>query len=240
MFVRPSKAALASVLATTLVTALSACVVNPTERNAPVYETGSPEPVPSISAPANAPKLSVVDASPGGPKDEDPLWETLAQAAEKKSPVYVDVVVHTGAEVAKSERVTLTPDTPDSVSVTADAKAVTKSSPGFHRIRGTFKAEKLGESAFELTTTSTKKISGLVPGNKSLKKECNDPEAENRIGAAAEKLSQDPNAREDLRKTWISAPELWWAIQQSARMMRDTNGETEGDFFYQACESVRS
>lgn len=236
----PAKTLATSALVATALTTLSACAVNQTERPGNSYETGSPDPVPSISAPADAPDLTVVDASPGGARDNDPLWDTLAKAAGDKKPVYVDVVVHTGAEVGDSDRVTLTPDTPDSVSVTVDKKAVSENSPGFYRIRGTFEAEQLGDSAFDVKTTNTDEIPGLIPKNKELKKECSNPEAADRIGAAAEKLANDPDAREDLRKTWISAPELWWAIQQSAVLMRETDGETEGDFFFQACESVQS
>ena len=236
----PAKTLATSALVATVVATMSACAVNPTERPPTSYATGSPEPVPSISAPADTPELTVVDASPGGSRENDPLWDTLAKAAGDKKPVYVDVVVHTGAEVPDSDRVTLTPDTPDSVSVTVDSDVVLDSSPGFHRIRGTFEAEKLGDSAFELSTKSTDEIPGLIPKNKKLKKECSEPEGADRIGAAAEKLADDPDAREDLRKTWISAPELWWAIQQSAVLMRETDGETEGDFFFQACESVQS
>lgn len=237
--IRPQTLATSALVATVVAT-LSACAVNPTERPGASYATGSPEPVPSISAPADTPELTVVDASPGGSRENDPLWDSLAKAASDKKPVYMDVVVHTGAEVADSDRVTLTPDTPDSVSVTVDRDVVSESSPGFHRIRGTFEAEQLGDSAFELSTKSTDEIPGLIPKNKELKKECSDPEGADRIGAAAEKLAGDPDAREDLRKTWISAPELWWAIQQSAVLMRETDGETEGDFFFQACESVQS
>lgn len=236
----PAKTLATSALVATALTTLSACAVNQTERPGNSYETGSPDPVPSISAPADTPELTVVDASPGGSQDNDPLWDTLAKAAGDKKPVYVDVVVHTGAEVGDSDRVTLTPDTPDSVSVTVDKKAVSENSPGFYRIRGTFEAEQLGDSAFDLSTKSTDEIPGLIPKNKELKKECSDSEGANRIGAAAEKLANDPDTREDLRKTWISAPELWWAIQQSAVLMRETDGETEGDFFFQACESVQS
>lgn len=236
----PAKTLATSALVATALTTLSACAVNQTELPGNSYETGSPDPVPSISAPADTPELTVVDASPGGSQDNDPLWDTLAKAAGDKKPVYVDVVVHTGAEVGDSDRVTLTPDTPDSVSVTVDKKAVSENSPGFYRIRGTFEAEQLGDSAFDVKTTNTDEIPGLIPKNKELKKECSDPEGANRIGAAAEKLANDPDTREDLRKTWISAPELWWAIQQSAVLMRETNGETEGDFFFQACESVQS
>ena len=234
------KTLVTSVLVATALTTVSACAVNQTERPGNSYETGSPEPVPSISAPANTPELIVVDASPGGPRNNDPLWDTLAKAAGDKKPVYVDVVVFTGAEVVGSDRVTLTPEMPDSVSVTVDKKAVSENSPGFYRIRGTFEAEQLGDSAFDLSTKSTDEIPGLIPKNKNLKKECLDPEGANRIGAAAEKLANDPDSREDLRKTWISTPELWWAIQQSAVLMRETDGETEGDFFFQACESVQS
>lgn len=236
----PAKTLATSALVATALTTLSACAVNQTERPGNSYETGSPDPVPSISAPADTPELTVVDASPGGSRDNDPLWDTLAKAAGDKKPVYVDVVVHTGAEVGDSDRVTLTPDTPDSVSVTVDKKAISENSPGFYRIRGTFEAEQLGDSAFDVKTTNTDEIPGLIPKNKELKKECPDPEGANRIGAAAEKLANDPDTREDLRKTWISAPELWWAIQQSAVLMRETDGETEGDFFFQACESVQS
>ena len=221
--IRP-KTLVTSVLVATALTTVSACAVNQTERPGNSYETGSPEPVPSISAPANTPELIVVDASPGGSRDNDPLWDTLAKAAGDKKPVYVDVVVFTGAEVVGSDRVTPTPEM----------------SPGFYRIRGTFEAEQLGDSAFDLSTKSTDEIPGLIPKNKNLKKECLDPEGANRIGAAAEKLANDPDSREDLRKTWISTPELWWAIQQSAVLMRETDGETEGDFFFQACESVQS
>lgn len=236
----PAKTLATSALVATALTTLSACAVNQTERPGNSYETGSPDPVPSISAPADTPELTVVDASPGGSRDNDPLWDTLAKAAGDKKPVYVDVVVHTGAEVGDSDRVTLTPDTPDSVSVTVDKKAVSENSPGFYRIRGTFEVEQLGDSSFDVKTTSTDEIPGLIPKNKELKKECSDPEGANRIGAAAEKLANDPDTREDLRKTWISTPELWWAIQQSAVLMRETEGETEGDFFFQACESVQS
>lgn len=236
----PAKTLATSALVATALTTLSACAVNQTERPGNSYETGSPDPVPSISAPADTPELTVVDASPGGSRDNDPLWDTLAKTAGDKKPVYVDVVVHTGAEVGDSDRVTLTPDTPDSVSVTVDKKAVSENSPGFYRIRGTFEAEQLGDSSFDVKTTNTDEIPGLIPKNKELKKECSDSEGANRIGAAAEKLANDPDTREDLRKTWISTPELWWAIQQSAVLMRETNGETEGDFFFQACESVQS
>lgn len=235
MFYRRTLATVALALSASL----TACTINPTERPSANYPTGSPEPVPTLAAPTGAPALTVVDASPGGPADSDPLWQGLKTAAAQSSPIYVDAVIHTGAEVSAGSRTSLTPDTPDSVSVTADSDVVSSVSPGFYRLRGTFTVEEIGASAYELTTESANEIPGFIPGNKTLDKECTQPEAATQIGSAAQELAGDPGTREDLRKTWISVPELWWAIQRSAQLMRSTNGETEGDFFFQACESVR-
>lgn len=218
--------------------ALSACTVHQTERPGNNYSSASPEPVPTLQEVAGAPQNRVVDASPGGPRDQDPVWQGLAQSVENTQDIYLDVMIHTGGQLGEGDTVTLTPDAPDSVSITVPAQAVTSPTSGFYRITGTFSVEELGASAYSLQTVSTAAIDGLIPGDKNLADECSHPEAQNRIGLAAQTLANNPDQREDLRRTWISVPELWWAIQSSAILMRKTNGETEGDFFLQACESV--
>ncbi|WP_220085694.1 hypothetical protein, partial [Burkholderia multivorans] len=86
----------------------------------------SPEEVTPIATPDDAPEISVVDSSPGGAKESDPLWQGLAQAAAEKKPAYLKTWVHTAnPDLPDSGEVTVTPDSPNSVSVTLDAGNVT-------------------------------------------------------------------------------------------------------------------
>ena len=116
---------LALLSAAAIVATTTACVSTPEETRPQPRPSVSKEEVTPIETPDDAPKVSIVDSSPGGAKDVDPLWQGLAEAAEKKTEAYLKVYVHTGnPEVPESGETTVTADSPDSVSVTVDAKNV--------------------------------------------------------------------------------------------------------------------
>ena len=132
----------------------SACVPTSTETRPQPRPSVSPEEVTPIATPDDAPEISVVDSSPGGAKESDPMWQGLAQAAAEKKPAYLKTWVHTAnPDLPDSGEVTVTPDSPNSVSVTLDAGNVTTDKAPFVLIHGLFDVEEIGESAYTLTTS---------------------------------------------------------------------------------------
>ena len=215
---------------------LAGCQVNEGQRpQLDNYASVSPEPAPTVAAPEGTPDLQLVDVSPGGPKERDPLWTTLEQAAGQSAPVYLDVYVYYDSKLPDTDQVSLTADIPNSVTVTVDKDAVDAKLAPFYRISGTFTAEMLADSTFTLTTVNTDRIDGLVPDGPSTEERCTADDAQDRIGTAFEELASDPNKREELRLQWLSSPEVWWGIQLTAAELVDTDGGTEGDFISQAC-----
>lgn len=180
--------------------------------------------------------LSVVDASPGGPEDQDPLWQGLKKAAEGKQRAYLSAWIHYDSKLADSGQVTLTPDAAESVSVTVDSKAVEKSDAPFYRILGTFDVEKTADSAFTLKTVNTKEQPELNPKSPSTKARCTASDAGDRLQLAAQNLADDPSKRAEMRLQWGGSPAVWWAIQATAASLRQSNGDAQGDFFTEACE----
>ena len=63
--------------------ATTACVSTSEETRPQPRPSVSKEEVTPIETPDDAPEVTVVDTSPGGEKDTDPLWQGLAEAAEK-------------------------------------------------------------------------------------------------------------------------------------------------------------
>lgn len=220
----------AAVLAT-----MTACV--------PTSEETRPEPRPSVSeeevtpveTPDDAPKVSIVDSSPGGAKDVDPLWQGLAEAAQNKSEAYLKVYVHTGnPDVPDSGEATITADTPDSVSVTVDAKSVDTEKSPFLLIQGTFTVEEIGGSAYTLKTENSDDIPELDPKGPDDEARCTADDAQDRISLAAQDLADDPDKREDFRQQWGGSPQVWWGIQKTAASLNQEGG-VAGDFLTEAC-----
>ena len=217
--------------------ALTACSVKDGER--PVKDfpsiSVSPESVAPLAT-ADASIVSVVDSSPGGPKDSDPLWQGLEAAATQKKPLYLNAWVHYDAKIGSDGQVTLTPDTPESVSITLDAKAVKAAEAPFYQMVGTFTVTKVAGAAYTLKTDSTEEKKDLNPTGPSTKERCSAADAGDRLQLAAQTLSADSSKREEMHAQWAAAPAVWWAIQRSASSLRDSNGESQGDFFTEACE----
>src|SRR5690625_2507291 len=76
--------------------ATTACVSTSEETRPQPRPSVSKEEVTPIETPDDAPEVTVVDTSPGGEKDTDPLWQGLAEAAENDTEAYLKVYVHTG------------------------------------------------------------------------------------------------------------------------------------------------
>lgn len=220
----------AAVLATT-----TACVPTSEETRPQERPSVSEEEVTPIETPDDAPEISVVDSSPGGAKDVDPLWQGLAEAAEKKSEAYLKVYVRTGnPDVPDSGEATVTADTPDSVSVTVDADNVDTEKSPFLLIHGSFTVKAIGDSAYTLTTKDSEDIPELDPKGPDDKARCTADDAQDRISLAADDLADDPDKREDLRQQWGSSPQVWWGIQKTAASLNKEGG-VAGDFLTEAC-----
>lgn len=232
MRIRP----LALLAAAAVLTTTSGCVSTTGEVRPQARPSVSQEVVTPIATPSDAPKISIVDSSPGGEKTADPLWQGLAEAASAKSEAYLKVWVHVGnPDLADSGPVTITADSPDSVSVTVDAKNVDRAQSPFMLIHGLFAVEEIGGSAYALTTTNSEDIPDLDPHGPDDKARCTASDAQDRISLAADDLSSDPGKREQFRQEWGGSPRVWWGIQMTATSLGEAGG-VAGDFLTEACE----
>lgn len=226
---------LALLSAAALLATTTACVSTPEDTRPEPRPSVSEEEVTPIETPDSAPEVSVVDTSPGGAKDTDPLWQGLAEAAEKKTDAYLKVYVHTGEpDVPDSGETTITADSPDSVSVTLDSKSVDTEKAPFLLIHGTFEVEEIGNSAYTLKTVDDEDIPELDPKSPDDKTRCTADDAQDRIGLAADDLADDPGKREQFRQQWGGSPAVWWGIQMTAISLGE-EGEVAGDFLTEAC-----
>lgn len=226
---------LALLSAAAIAATTTACVATPNETRPQPRPSVSKEEVTPIETPDDAPKVSIVDSSPGGAKDTDPLWQGLAEAAEKDTEAYLKVYVHTGnPEVPDSGETTVTADSPDSVSVTVDAKNVDDGASPFLLIHGTFEVEEIGNSAYTLTTVDDEDIPELDPKGPDDEERCTADDAQDRIGLAADDLAEDPGRREEFRQQWGGSPRVWWGIQKTAISLGEEGG-VAGDFLTEAC-----
>lgn len=227
---------LALLSAAALLATTTACVSTPEETRPQERPSVSKEEVTPIETPDDAPDVTVVDSSPGGKKDTDPLWQGLAEAAEKKTSAYLKVYVHAGnPEVPDSGEMTVTADSPDSVSVTVDAKNVDDDLSPFLLIHGTFDVEEVGSSAYTLKTVDDEDIPELDPKGPDDEKRCTADDAQDRIGLAADDLADDPDQREEFRQQWGGSPRVWWGIQMTAISLGEEGG-VAGDFLTEACD----
>ncbi|WP_209323427.1 hypothetical protein [Brevibacterium renqingii] len=226
---------LALLSAAALLATTTACVSTPEETRPQPRPSVSKEEVTPIETPKGAPEVTVVDSSPGGEKDADPLWQGLAEAAEKKTEAYLKVYVHAGnPEVPDSGEMTVTADTPDSVSVTVDAENVDDDLSPFLLIHGTFEVDEIGSSAYTLKTVDAEDIPELDPKGPDDKTRCTADDAQERIGLAADDLAEDPGRREEFRQQWGGSPKVWWGIQKTAISLGKEGG-VAGDFLTEAC-----
>ncbi|MGO1397572.1 MAG: hypothetical protein ACTHVO_04165 [Brevibacterium yomogidense] len=206
----------------------------------------SAEDVTSVPTPSDLDVTPVIDVSPGGPQETDPVWQGLAQAVESGTDAYVHAWVHTYQEVPEDGEATLTPDTPDSVSITVDdASAITEGQSGFYLLDATVEVEQLGGSVFSLTVVDTETRSDLLPQGPDDEARCTADDANDRIQAASQVLADviredDAEQREQLRLQWGASPAVWWGIQRTGSALADTDGESAGDFLLEACEPYLS
>ena len=200
------------------------------------------EDVTSVPTPSDLDVTPVIDVSPGGPLENDHVWQGLAQAVASGTDAYVHAWVHTYQEVPEDGEATLTPDTPDSVSITVDdASVVTEGQPGFHLLDATVEVEQLGDSAFSLTVVDAETRSDLLPQGPDDEARCTADDANERIQAASQVLAdvlrdEDMEQREQLRLQWGASPAVWWGIQRTGSALADTDGESAGDFLLEACQ----
>lgn len=219
---------------------LSGCATVDSERPAevPSVEPESITPVPTPEGTA-----AVVDVSPGGEESSDFVWQGLARAADAGEETYLHAWVRSYAELPDEGEITLTPEFPDSVSITVDAEAVTVSEadPAMRLIEGTFTVEQLGTSAFALTTEDTEPREDLHPQGPDDAQRCTAEDGNERIQAASQNLAEalqsgDDAAREEMRLQWAAAPAVWWGIQRTAIDLAGSEQEFAGDFLLEACE----
>lgn len=226
---------LALLTLTAVIATTSACVPTTGESRPDPRPSVSQEEVTPIETPDSAPKVSIVDSSPGGSKDTDPLWKGLAEAAANKSEAYLKVWVHAGnPDVPESGEVTVTADTPDSVSVSVDGANVKRENSPFLLIHGTFTVEEIGNSAFSLKTVNSDDIPELDPKSPNDETRCTADDAQDRISLAADDLASDPGKREEFRQQWGGSPQVWWGIQMTAQSLGQEGG-VAGDFLTEAC-----
>lgn len=206
----------------------------------------SPEDVTAVPTPSDLDVIPVIDVSPGGPQETDHVWRGLAEAVESGTNAYVHAWVHTYQDVPEDGETTLTPDTPDSVSITVDdASAVTAGQPGFYLLDATVEVEQLGNSAFSLTVVDADTRSELLPKGPDDQGRCQSNDANERIQAASQVLADvirddDAEQREQLRLQWGASPAVWWGIQRTALTLADSEGDSAGDFLFEACEPYLS
>lgn len=226
---------LALLSAAALLATTTACVSTPEETRPQPRPSVSEEEVTPIETPDDAPKVSIVDTSPGGAKDGDPLWQGLAEAAANKSDAYLKVYVHAGnPDVPDSGDTTVTADSPDSVSVTVDSKNVDTEKSPFLLIHGTFTVEEIGGSAYTLKAKNSDDIPELDPKGPDDEARCTADDAQDRISLAADDLAADPKKREEFRQQWGASPQVWWGIQMTAASLNEEGG-VAGDFLTEAC-----
>lgn len=236
----PHRAGLSLVAVLGTVALTAGCQVAEGER--PVETPSvSAEDVTAVPTPSDLDVVPVIDVSAGGPQDTDAVWQGLAAAAEAGQNAYVHAWIHTYQGVPEEGEVSLTPDTPDSVTVTVDdASAVTAGEEGFHLIDATVGVEQLGDSAFVLTVEDTETRSELLPKGPDDEARCTAADGNERIQAASQILADvlredDAEQREELRLQWGASPAVWWGIQRTAISLVDTDGDTAGDFLLEAC-----
>lgn len=197
--------------------------------------TVSPEVATPVETPDSAPEVTVVDTSPGGPIEVDPVWSGLQNAAQEGQEAYLDVHLHTYQEPGAEDPVTLTPSTPNSMTITVPAEALDSENAPFYRVAGTFTVEGLGSSAYALTAENTDEISELQPSGPDTEERCTADDASERTQQAAQQLVESPDTREELRLLWASAPAVWWGIQRTALTLQGSDGDVAGDFFTEGC-----
>lgn len=224
-----------ALLTTAAVLTTTACVPTSTETRPQPRPSVSPEEVTPIATPDDAPEISVVDSSPGGAQEADPLWQGLAQAVQNDEQAYLKVWVRAGnPDLPDSGEVTVTPDSPNSVSVTVDAGNVDTQNSPFVLIQGLFDVEEVGGSAYRLTTVNSEDIPELDPQGPGDEERCTAADAQDRISLAAEDLSADPSRREEFRQQWGASPQVWWGIQKTAQSLGQEGG-VAGDYLTEAC-----
>ncbi|SMY12722.1 hypothetical protein [Brevibacterium jeotgali] len=206
----------------------------------------SAEDVTSVPTPSDLDVTPVIDVSPGGPQEEDHVWQGLAQAVSSGTDAYVHAWVHTYQEVPEDGEATLTPDTPDSVSITVDdASVITEGQPDFYLLDATVEVEQLGDSAFSLTVVDAETRSDLLPQGPDDEARCSADDANERIQAASQVHAdvlreEDMEQREQLRLQWGASPAVWWGIQRTGSALAGTDGESAGDFLLEACQPYLS
>jgi hypothetical protein len=201
----------------------------------------SAEDITAVPTPSDLDVVPVIDVSAGGSQDTDAVWQGLSTAAEAGQNAYVHAWIHTYQEVPEEGEVSLTPDTPDSVTLTVDdASAITAGEEGFFLIDATVGVEQLGDSAFVLTVEDTETRSELLPKGPDDEARCTAADGNERIQAASQVLADvlredDAEQREQMRLQWGASPAVWWGIQRTAISLVDTDGDTAGDFLLEAC-----
>src|SRR5699024_8616825 len=170
--------------------ATTACVSTPEETRPQPRPSVSKEEVTPVETPDDAPEVTVVDTSPGGEKDTDPLWQRLAEAAENDTEAYLKVYVHTGnPELPDAGETAVPADSPDRVSVTVDAENVDDELSPFLLIHGTFDVDEIGNSAYTRSTVDDEDIPELDPKGPDDEARCTADDAQDRIGLAANDLA---------------------------------------------------
>lgn len=220
---------------------VSGCQVADGERP-PEIPSVSPEDVTAVPTPSTLDVTPVIDVSPGGAQETDHVWRGLSAAVESGTNAYVHAWVHTYQELPAEGTATLTPDSPDSVSITVDdVSAITAGQPGFYLLDATVEVEQLGQSAFSLTVIDTETRSELLPKGPDDRGRCLSHDANERIQAASQVLAEviaedDAEQREQMRLQWGASPAVWWGIQRTALTLADSAGDSAGDFLFEACE----
>lgn len=196
-----------------------------------------PEETPAeVETPEGAPELQFVDATIGGPRDGDPLWQLLEEAAGAGDEVYLHATMHNYQPPAEGDgTLTLTSGAPDSVSITVDESQVTAFNDVFYQITGTFEVEQLASAAFVLSTVDGEEIEELTPQTPSDEERCTQDRAEDRVNGAVYQLVDEPDTREELRLTWAGSPAVWWAIQATADALSSSEGDLATDALAEAC-----
>ena len=142
----------------------------------------------------NADGSQFVDVSPGGPKNEDPLWQSLAEAADSGDPIYLWAWMQTADEPGGDDSVTLSPSAQDSVKVTAP-KSTVDANGTFALITGTFTVEEKGDGDYALTLESPDAKDELVPDGPTSEERCTAENAQDTIGGCLLYTSPSPRDR---------------------------------------------
>src|SRR5690625_792982 len=209
--------------------ATTACVSTSEETRPQPRPSVSKEEVTPIETPDDAPEVTVVDTSPGGEKDTEPLWQGLDEAAENDTEAYLKVYVHTGnPEVPETGETTVTADSPDSVSVTVDAENVDDDLSPFLLIHGTFDVDEIGNSAYTLKTVDDEDIPELDPKGPDDEARCTADDAQDRIRLPGHRLAQGSPRREGVRQEGGGSPGERWGIQNAAISRGQEGGGARG------------